>query len=197
MLEFNAERHEYRWCGAVVPGVTGLLDSLHSFAGVDHDVLEAAKHRGSDVHTMTHYYDEGDLDEDQLRREQPDILAYLPAWQAFIRDCRPNWRFIEAPVFHKQLRYAGTPDRFGELHYKGKLVPHAQVDIKTSIASHPVWGIQTAAYNAAAGCPTARRFTAQLRNDGTYRLLEWTSPDDWPAFVSLLTLKTWKMRNNL
>lgn len=196
-LSFDAASHTYRFGGVIVPGVTSLLDSLHSFAGVDWDVLEAAKHRGSDVHAACHYYDEDDLDADELKVAQPNVWAYLGGWQKFLRDCQPNWSSIEVPVFHRTLRFAGTPDRIGELTYKGKRVPGAVIDLKTSAASHPCWGIQTSAYANAAGRPTARRFSVQLRPDGTYRMLEWESPDDWPAFVSLLTLRTWRERNRL
>ena len=197
VLEFNAERHEYSYGGRIVPGVTSLLQSLHSFAGVPLDVLEEAQHRGSSVHAACHYLDDDDLVEDQLRTQQPEVHAYLPAYRKFLHDCTPNYRAIEVPVFHKTLRYAGTPDRLGELTYAGKRVLDAVIDLKTSVASHPCWSIQCAAYAHAAGRPSARQFSLQLRNDGTYRLKEWIDPDAWPAFVSLLTLRTWKERNKL
>lgn len=194
MLEFNAERHEYRVAGRIVPGVTSLLQSLHSFAGVPLDVLEEAQHRGSSVHAAAHYLDDDDLDEESL---EPADAAYMPAYRRFLKDCTPNWTAIEVPVFHRTLRYAGTPDRIGEFTYQGKRVRQAVVDLKTSFASHPCWAMQCSAYAHAAGVPTARQFTLQLRDDGTYRLKEWTDVDAWPAFVSLLTLRTWKERNGL
>lgn len=197
MLEFNEERHEYKWCGVIVPGVTQLLQSLHSFADVPLDVLEAAQERGTDVHDMTQMIDESDLDEERLKAECPHIHEYLPGYMKFLKDCTPNWRLIEQPVFHKVLRYATRPDRLGEFTYQGKRVADAVVEYKTSVTSHAVWGMQTAAQAHAAGRPSARRFSLQLRTDKTYRLKEWTDPDDWPAFVSLVTLNTWKTRNRL
>lgn len=196
-LTFDAERHEYHFGGVLVPGVTSLLGSLHSFASVPVEVLEEAKHRGSSVHAACHYVDDDDLEEEQLRIEQPAVYAYLAGYRKFLRDCEPNWRAIEVPVFHRTLRFAGTPDRLGEITFKGKRLPDVVIDLKTSIASHPCWGIQTAAYANAAGRPTARRFSLQLRNDGSYRLVEWVDVNDWPAFVSLLTLNTWKVTNRL
>jgi hypothetical protein len=196
-LTFDSASHTYRVGGVIVPGVTSLLESLHSFAGVDHDVLEAAKHRGSSVHAACHYLDDDDLDEARLKVEQPDVHAYLAGYRKFLRDCTPNYTAIEVPVYHPTLRFAGTPDRIGELTYGGKRIPRAVIDLKTSLASHPCWAMQCAAYAHAAGVPTARQFSLQLRNDGTYRLKEWIDPDAWPAFVSLLTLRTWKERNRL
>lgn len=197
VLTFDSASHTYRFGGTVVPGVTSLLQSLHSFANVPLDVLEEAQHRGSNVHTMTHLIDIDDLDDARLKDELPEVRAYMPAYLRFLSDCTPNYIAIEVPVYHRNLRYAGTPDRIGEFSYQGARIKGAVIDIKTSVASHPCWGLQCAAYAQAAGIPAARRFSLQLRNDGSYRLLEWTSHDDWPAFVSLITLNTWKARNRL
>jgi hypothetical protein len=186
-LTFDAARHEYRSGGLVIPGVTSLLDQLHSFAGVPRDVLDAAKKRGSAVHAACEYHDQNDLDETTL---DPVVAGYLAGWKRFLSDKRPAWSHIEQPVFNRVHRYAGTPDRFGEMG--GEKV---QVDIKTSAASHPAWGIQTAAYNHAAGYPSARRFTCQLRPDGAYRLIEWRDPNDFAVFVSLITLHNWKAKH--
>lgn len=196
-LTFEADTHTYRYAGVVVPGVTSLLQSLHSFAGVPLDVLEEAQHRGSSVHAACHYLDDDDLDEPRLKIEQPKVHAYLAGYRKFLRDCQPNYSAIEVPVFHKVHRYAGTPDRIGELTYGGKRIRNAVIDLKTSLSSHPVWAIQCSAYAHAAGMPTARQFSLQLFPDGTYRLKEWTDPDAFPAFVSLLTLRGWKLRNHL
>ena len=195
-LTFDARTHTYRYGGKVVPGVTSLLDELHSFAGVPWEVLEAARHRGSDVHLACQLYDENDLDEDRLQARQLGVFGYLTGWKKFLHDCQPNWVAIEEPVFHEGQGYAGTPDRFGELVYKGRRLPMAQVDIKTAVASHPIWGVQTAAYNEASGY-RAPRFTCQLAPDGTYRLIEWTDPADWPIFLSLLNVHHWKAKHGL
>lgn len=197
MLTFDPATHTYRYAGKVVPGVTSLLDSLHSFAGVPWEVLEAARHRGSDVHLACQLFDENDLDEERLEAKQPKVHAYLKGWKKFLRDCQPNWVAIEEPVYHEGQAYAGTPDRFGGLLHKGRRLSIAQVDIKTAAASHPVWGVQLAAYNAAALYGDVPRLTCQLAPDGTYRLIEWTDPADWPIFLSLLNLHHWKERHGL
>lgn len=200
LLVLDEATHVYRYNGVIVPGVTGLLGLLHSFANVPPEVLEIAKERGTDVHDMTQMEDEDDLDEPRLKAECPGIWSYLPSYRRFKRDCTPKWRAIEEPIFHRTLRYATTPDRLGEFTYQAKRVTDAVLELKTSADEHPVWGMQTMAQAQAAGRPTARRFSLQLFPEGSpkpYRLREWTDPDDWPAFVSLLTLRTWKERNRL
>lgn len=200
LLELDETMHVYRYNGVIVPGVTSLLGLLHSFANVPPEVLEIAKERGTDVHAMTHMEDESDLDEPRLKAECPSIWAYLPSYRQFKRDCTPKWRSIEEPIFHRVLRYATTPDRLGEFTYKGKRLTDTVLEIKTSATSHPVWGLQTMAQAQAAGRPSARRFSLQIFPEGSptpYKLREWTKPSDWSAFVSLITLRTWKEENGL
>lgn len=196
-LSFDSDLHEYRFGGVVVPGVTSLLQQLHSFAGVPMEVMDRARDRGTDVHLATELFDLGELDEAHLAAEDPEVMGYVRGWKCFVRDCAPNWSAIEAKVYHPIFRYAGTLDRNGDFDFDGQRVLDAQVDIKTSAASHPVWGVQTAAYSNAQGKPKQRRFTVQLRPEGTYRILEWPSPDDWPVFVSLVTLNSWKKRHGV
>jgi len=201
-LAFDEPSHTYRWNGQVVPGITSLLASLQSFASVPPDVLEAAQERGTDTHNACQFYDEDDIDEVDLLASQPDTWARLQGWKRFLLDCQPNWSLIEEPVYHGALRYAGRPDRIGELTLAGIVVPNSVVEIKTSATKHPVWGVQTMAQAKAAGLPdTARRFTVQLLVGadglGTYKLEEWKDPTDWPVFVSLVTLNQWKRSKNL
>lgn len=197
MFEFDARRHEYRYAGVVVPGVTSLLEGLHSLQAVPRDVLEAAKKRGSRVHRACELFDLDDLDESSFVQDFPALAGYLAAWKKFTTECRPEWDAIEQPVYHRTQAYAGTPDRFGAIKLGRKTVDDAQVDIKTSVQAHPVWGVQTAAYNEAAGRQLARRFTCQLSQDGTYRLIEWEKPTDWVVFLSLLNVHHWKASHSL
>lgn len=192
MLTFEPEAHVYAWNGKRIPSVTQVLDRLHDFSHVPMEVLEAAKTRGSNVHSACQFFDEGDLDESSL---EPSELGYVQAWQRFCAEHHPNWSMIETPLYHPVFCYAGTPDRIGSILSGGVRID-AQVDIKTSASSHPVWGVQTAAYNAAANF-TGRRFTCQLRANGTYKLIEWSDPTDWPVFLSLINLSNWTRKHNL
>lgn len=180
MLAFDEATHTYQWDGKRVPGVTSILRALHNFDGVSAAVLEAAAERGTAVHLACEYLDKEILDEDSI---DPAIAGYVDAWRLFMAEKQPTWRHIETQCYHSLYRYAGTLDRAGEMDGDEWIV-----DIKTSAASHPIWGVQTAAYAHAIEKPKARRGTVQLRANGTYRLIEWKASTDWPVFASLLTI---------
>lgn len=181
MLTFDDASHTYFWQGKTVPGVTSILSTLHNFDGVPPEILGLAQARGTAVHLACEYHDRGVLDESSL---DESIVGYVEAWKLFLAEMCPTWTHIEARCFHPALRYAGTVDRVGVIRAKEYVL-----DIKTSVASHNVWGVQTAAYAQALAKPNAHRATVQLRSDGTYRFIEWPSKSDWPVFVSLLTIR--------
>ncbi len=188
-LSFDPAAHAYTFNSRPVVGVTSLLQHLHSFAGVPLDVLEAARERGTAVHAACQFLDENDLDEEQLAIDNRLVSGYLQGWKKFVAEFAPAWTAIERPVYHASFRYAGTPDRFAVIAGEPWCL-----DIKTAIASHPVMGLQTAAYSYAAGMPRARRATVHLGAEGTFRLKEWIDPNDWPVFASLVTLHHFKER---
>lgn len=187
MLTFDDATHTYYWNGKRVPGVTSILQALHNFDGVPANVLEAAQDRGTAVHLCCEYLDKGILDEDSV---DPSITGYVDGWRRFTADLAPEWSHIEEMVYHRVLRYAGTVDRVGTIRGTGYVL-----DIKTSVAAHPVWGLQTAAYANAIEKQSHKRATVQLRSDGTYRLIEWDDPSDWPTFCSLLTVRNFLERH--
>ncbi len=191
-LTFDALTHTYRVNGVVVPSVTQLLSDLQDFSHVPAATMEAAQLRGTNVHLLCEYIDRDCLNETEFSAEE---RAFMPAWMRFLNDTRPNWRHIEAPGFNEQYGYAGTPDREGDLEALG--IKDAIFDIKTSATRSPLWGLQTAGYARLRPRNDAfcRRFTIQLRPDGTYRLHEWTDPTDWPTFASLATLNRWIRKN--
>jgi hypothetical protein len=150
-------------------------------------VLEAACIRGTYVHALCEYHDLNDLDSESIGI----YGGYLDAWIQFCADHKAVWTSIEQRGYSERYGFAGTWDRSGTL--KGS--PFV-VDIKTSAASHPVWGLQTSAYRQllAESDPAwlmARRATVQLRPDGTYKFIEWTDPTDWTTFLALIQLINW------
>lgn len=187
MLTFDEVAHVYYWNGKRVPGVTTILQALHSFDGVPADILKAAQERGTAVHLACEYLDKDILDEDSV---DPAIADYVNGWRLFNIEAAPTWTHIEAQSFHKVMRYAGTVDRVGIIAGEEWVI-----DIKTSIQSHAVWGLQTSAYAQALEKPNARRGTVQLRKDGTYRLIEWKDKQDWATFLSLITINNFIEKN--
>lgn len=194
ILTFDEASHAYRVGGVVRPSTTQVLSRLHDFGMVSAEVLKAAQERGTAVHLLTQYHDEGDLDPDSV---DPDFAGYLEGWVKFCRDRNAKWKHVEWRGYSKRYGYAGTMDRVGWLQapMTRGLMPWV-IDVKTGAQAHRVWGMQTAAYRQLIGehdpaWITARRGTVQLRADGTYNFLAWDDPDDWPAFVSLINLTNW------
>lgn len=192
MLTFDSESHTYRHGDKVVPSVTQLLGRLHSFGMVPADVLAAACTRGTYVHALCEFYDQQDLDDSSVGIYR----GYLDAWGKFCADHKAEWTGVEVQGYSKRYGYAGTLDRCGTLNGAPWVI-----DLKTSQSSHPVWNMQLAAYRQLlaetvdAKWALARLGTVQLRPDGTYKLIEWTDPDAWPAFLSLITLTNWSNKS--
>ncbi len=196
MLTFDDGPHEYRWNGAVVPSVTQILKPLMSgLQFVDPEVLEAASAFGTAVHKACELSDLGTLDEADL---DPALAPYLEGWKKFQRERRCKWRNIEVPKFHKQFRYAGTPDRHGTVDEWESVV-----DIKSGTALFQSVGPQLAAYERICADPelkgmfTMRRIAILLKPDGTYRMEEYKDPSDWSVFMSLITLRGWCAKHSV
>lgn len=187
ILTFDDESHTYRYGEKVVPSVTQCLSRLHDFGMIPKDVLEAACIRGSYVHALTEFHDQNDLDQSSVGIYR----GYLDAWIRFCADHQAVWEGIEVRGYSERYGFAGTLDRCGTLNGGAWIV-----DIKTSAQSHRVWNMQLAAYRQLlvetdSKWALTRLGTVQLRPDGTYKLIEWSAPDAWPAFMALTTLINW------
>lgn len=193
VLTFDADSHTYRFGGLVRPSTTQLIGKLHDFGMIPKYVLEAAQERGTIVHTLCEYHDQNDLDASSIG----SYGGYLDAWIQFLADYKAVWTHIEHRAYSERYGFAGTLDRRGTL----RGIRYSSVDIKTAKQSHPVWGLQSAAYRQLgteenpALWATGRRATVQLRPDGTYKFLPWDDPLDWPAFLALIQLTNWSMKN--
>ena len=189
-LAFNELLHEYRWDGATVPSVTQILAPLNDFARVPFDVLEFARARGSAVHAAIALAQSDDLDEDSL---DPVIVPYVAGWRLFMEETRFVAEEWERPLYHPRYRYAGTFDAAGLL-WKTRAV----VDFKTGLEVPLSVGPQLAAYQQLINTerqgrnPVLARYAVQLTGGGGYKLEQFTRPDDWVAFQSLLNLFRWR-----
>lgn len=192
VLTFDEASHTYTYGGVARPSTTQLLGKLHSFGMISEDVLAAACERGTIVHTLCEYHDQNDLDPASIGGYWP----YLDAWINFCADYKVVWSHIEHRGYSKRYGFAGTLDRRGTL----KGVRYSAVDIKTGKQSHPVWGLQTAAYRQLGAeedpalWATGRRATVQLFDTGKYKFLPWDDPEDFPAFLALITLTNWSLK---
>lgn len=182
-VDFDRARHRYSVQGRPVPSVTEVLAPLACFQRVPPAILQAAAERGTAVHKACELDDLGRLDERCL---SPTLRGYLLAWRAFSVRHAVRWELVERCVYHAQMDYAGTVDRYG-------LVAGAPavVDLKTSATAPLTLGPQLAAYAKAIAPVGAgpRRLGVLLRPDGSYRVYDYEQPADWAVFASLLTLR--------
>lgn len=185
-LHFDPATHTYTVDGARLPSVTEIIRPIApDFSAIPPAVLERKRALGTAVHEACDLDDQDDLGEvdDQLQ-------GYVDAWRRFKAETGLQVTMSEQRLHHDALRYAGTLDRLvaiGDVMWL--------LDLKTSADPAPSYGVQLAGYAellAAAGTVADRRATLHLRADGTYRLCEFTNPNDLAAFRACLSLHHWK-----
>jgi len=105
--EFEAKGHRY---GNGLESVTQILSSESFINTAFYD--DWSRDKGSMVHLATAYDDQDELEEENL---DPVILPYLKAWRKFRRESGFVPDQIEPPMMSTIYKYAGTPDRIGDL----------------------------------------------------------------------------------
>lgn len=166
---FNPETHSYFMDGQKVPSVTDILFPITG-KGLQ-QVAPATLQYKAAIGTLVHEYC-ADIDYGGFDGEcELDVVGYLDAYNAFLRDYRPDWEYIEHPVYHEGLGYAGTLDRAGMV--RGKFTV---CDLKTYASMARAQKIalcaQTYGYKMALESETGRhveqRLGVLLKKDGTY-----------------------------
>ena len=114
-VEFIADGHIYTdapvdGVGRVYPSVTTILKAEGFINTAYYD--DWSRDRGSMIHLATAYDDAGELDEENL---DPVIFPYLEAWRKFRKESGFVPEQIEPPMMSTAYKYAGTPDRIGDL----------------------------------------------------------------------------------
>lgn len=146
---------------------------------------EASQLRGTYVHEACCL-----IDDEDFGCVDPALAGYVAGYEAFLREAKPEWAFIEHRVCDPALGYAGTLDRVGFLNGKWVLV-----DLKTG-GDAPWHQVQTAAYARLMPQPSGvkpDRFALYLRPDGTYRLTPFTDRADEPTFLAALRIAQFKV----
>ena len=200
MLTFDRDTHTYQWQGRAVVNVTRVTDSLDCYFGVPANILERKADIGDAVHYACELYDQGELDTTSLPDE---IKGYVTAWI----DLRVATGFapshVEQRVFSSKYQFAGTLDRVGYFSGLKRVKPAdaCLLDIKMTATLMPAAGPQTAAYAAAFeeiyGIKIKRRYVAQLKPDGTYRLEEHANVTDFSVFLAGLSIYQWRQRHQV
>lgn len=190
-LTFDSESHTYRLDGQPISNVTRVLKA-EGFINGDF-YTEWGRERGRIVHKATHFLDMGTLDWDTV---DPRIEGYLRADEAFKQATGFEVIISERPMCSFIYRYGTTLDRFGLLN--GEL---ADIDFKTGKAE-PWVALQTAAHVIAIkecypeyADKHIRRFALELRENGTYGLIEYKDRRDRDIWLSALTVHNWKNNN--
>jgi hypothetical protein len=182
------EEHIYYYQGRKVPGITRLMEPIHSYDGVPEWILERKAELGSFVHLATELDDLGTLDEASLSQ---DVAAYLEAWRSFRRKHGGRIHAVEPKLFHHGLGFAGQPDRLMEVD-----TPYDVLEIKTTSRLFNAVGVQLMAQKmlleaAVPGMQVGKRLAIQLKADGRYTLREYKDPRDRPVFIGLLSTHNW------
>jgi len=187
-----------------LPRVTTVLQAagIINFDGIEAGVLNTARDRGTAVHRMLQYYDEGDLDEDLAGylESWEDLAGYLESWKKFRGETGFEPRLIEQEVWHLGPDYRGHIDRWGTTT-KGKF---PLVDIKSG-AEQPSHVIQISAYYRALqfAFPDEAVTDAWLvyLNRGGYKVKEVplyeATGSHYNLFMSALAIYTWRREHGL
>ena len=125
MVTYDEANHAYTVDGRRVPSVTEIAGILTAgkYGDMNQAMLEQAKRRGTAVHELCEAIDCG-IDPEDLDIP-PELVGYVNAYLAFLRDWRPEWDYIEKMVYTQS--YAGRADRIGNIEGKPCIV-----DIKTT-----------------------------------------------------------------
>lgn len=182
-LEFDAERHEYRFEGKLVPSVSSIIRelSMADLQFVDRAVLAEAAARGTAVHATTEWYDREGW-QPEMYDLPGELLGPLLAWIGFRYETGFDPTHIEQRLYHPVFGYAGTADRLGWARGEAWVL-----DIKTS-EPHDWHGVQLAGYLAPAIMARyvphyAKRVSVYL-DDNRWRMRRWASDEDWRVFFA-------------
>jgi len=184
ILTFDADRHEYRIRGEVVPSVTQVLKLVGAID--DRWYHDRSAQLGTAVAEATALDDRDDLDPESVDDE---VMVYVEAWRRFLRDSKAKVEAIEKRVCNPLYGYAGTLDRHLRLNDQ-----YGIWDIKTGgkYAWHP---LQTAGYAMCCDGYGESRGCIYLRDDGTYRVVAHTELNDLTIFASMANAARWLIAN--
>ena len=171
-LTYNDEDHSYQLDGRPVPSVTEIvgLITARKYAETNAALLAQAQRRGTAVHELCEMIDCGVEPEDL--DITPELVGYVNAYLAFLRDYRPGWEYIEKPVYC--LDYAGRIDRVGTIDGQTAIVDiktTASMDRLSRIALLLQLFLYREAFNFSVSTPGPAVKTlmgVQLKKDGTY-----------------------------
>ncbi len=191
-VAFDASTHSYATGGRALSGITSRL----KLCGLIDDAFfsEESARRGTFVHLLTQYADEGALDPTSV---DPRLVPYAEAWEAWKRDVGFLAIHVpELPVASVVLGYATCIDRVG-------IIATTPTDRRIVLnlksgASQPWHALQLAgeavAYSETYGVRLGllERATVQLKPDGTYRFNRYEDRRDFDVWRGVAMLAAWR-----
>lgn len=182
-LEFDEEKHQYKFCGVVIPSVSEVMEPLSKskYEGIREDVLDKAARKGTSVHDAIETYIKFDI-EDIASEHQGYFDGFLEWW----KNAKPIPVASEVRLYHKVLLYGGTADLLA--YIDGKLT---LIDFKTTcVISDMTCGVQLEAYAQALeshGIHIESKKILHLKKDGKWAIIDYPVNDSkrWRVFGSL------------
>lgn len=190
-LEYRESDHTFWVKGVRQVGVTECLTSVRmiDYSMVFPQLLDKAKHYGSNVHLACYMDDSGELDFEGLSIE---LLGYVLAWKKFRAGVGiASFEMKEEPICDPKLGLAGIPDRVAILANK----QWAVIEIKTN--QIPAFAsVQTAFYELILGKP-CKRFGVALKPTGKLSVREFTDRNDRHLALGALQIHQWKREHGI
>ena len=173
MLTFDKEKHEYKVGDRVVPSVTQILSSVF---GRSFYADEWYLDRGKAVHACAAM-----IVKKQEFDHDPQIAGQVAACRQWFKYCEPIIEFVEEPYFDQTLMFAGTPDIICRL----RGIPY-RVIVDWKASPSKIDPVQLAGYGILA--KAKKGMIVQLKEDGTYRMEEYTLLSYERVFKAALTV---------
>ena len=130
MLQYDDNKHEYRYKGVVIPSVTQVLPKIDFH--MSESKLEVKRLEGKDTHSkIKMFFDTGDDFNDPF-------LMMLGVWMKTNKKLTGKLVQHEGQLFSKKHLFGGTPDMVFE---------EALVDWKSSLYAPKHFSLQLAGYN--------------------------------------------------
>ena len=166
MLTFDEATHTYTLDGIRLPSVT----EVTRFCAYDYKsdrpwLAEAAARRGTAVHEACALIDYGEEPE-----KTPEIAGYLKAYRRFLKDWKPEWKLIECPIADRDMKMAGTMDRFGIIHNAPAILDIKTGQLHDAALSAQMTGYYQLLQHERGGILFAELYALKLSHDGTYQL---------------------------
>lgn len=194
MPEFTFEEkgHIYRLDGRRLLSTTEILDDNGLIKS--QFIPESALIRGTRVHLLCQFLDEGDYSPAQAKKFE--VEGYVESWRKFKERKKVEILEIERPMYHPTWSYAGTPDRLIMLDKHPTVI-----DIKSG--PFEFWHVyQVAAYEMLYAFerkfPEFRRASVHLKEDGSLPDCQpHHDTDDSGYFLSMLAVTNLRRKHGI